>query len=82
VSTADGAKKLYRQLEAAALRVCSVDRATRAYFADRACVDKALDKAVADVGSIYLTDVHMKHGSSKVAGTMPLSPEAGTVASR
>jgi UrcA family protein len=81
-STADGAKKLYGQLEAAALRVCAVDRPMRPYFAERACVDKALDKAVADVGSFYLTAVHLKHGGSRMAVAMPMSPEAGTMASR
>lgn len=82
-ATPVGATELYEKLHAAASKVCS-DEGTG--FASRymetsyaECMNKALTKAVADVGSPVLTAVHLQNTYMKTAS---VQKDAMTVAQR
>jgi UrcA family protein len=84
-ATQQGAKELYRKLQAAASRVCSASMpASRIPVVDRACAANALSKAVADVGNPLVMALHREmQGGSRVAATKQVQPaEPETVASR
>jgi len=59
ITTAAGAKVLYRRIQAAAIEVCpaSYSYSLRMEQAQRACVDHAIDNAVKSVNSPALTDL-------------------------
>jgi len=63
-----GAEELYRRIKAAADKVCSHVEADRffAYYAKKACVDDAIDRAVAQVGNPLVTALdRSKRGTTK-----------------
>jgi len=66
--TPEGAAKLYRRLQAAAVRVCSPRQVPLGTLPDAACVTDALNKAVADVGSPLVMAMYLKtHGAAGIA---------------
>jgi UrcA family protein len=60
ISKPAGAKVLYRRIDAAAHQVCVFDasRDLRVAERERACVNGAIDKAVKDVNSAALSELH------------------------
>lgn len=84
-ATPNGARVLYKKLQAAAARVCSASMpATKIPAVDRACAAAALGKAVGDVGNPLVIALHQQvQGATQVAGVKPAMPAASeTVANR
>lgn len=84
-ATPQGAKALYRKLQAAASRVCSTDMpATKVVTVDRICIAEALTRAVADTGNPLLLVVHQQNNPDyKTAGLVgERTAEAETFANR
>ncbi|MDP9012702.1 MAG: UrcA family protein [Pseudomonadota bacterium] len=64
ITKSDGAKVLYSRIRAAARNVCELHTGTDAIqrLAIKACIDKAVDKAVKDVNAPMLT--YLRFGSA------------------
>ncbi|MDB6083629.1 MAG: hypothetical protein JWN43_1510 [Gammaproteobacteria bacterium] len=69
ISKPAGAKVLYRRIEAAAQEVCGMQRHNElaTMGRNRACIEEAIAKAVTQVNSVALSDLHSS-GAIHLAG--------------